>query len=191
MDSIKSELVEHSENLNPEKPWGIRFMFWDEAGFGRISDPAACWSPPKVRPLVGSHRIREYVYLYGAVDPNDGENFFMSLPKSDKKCTEIFLDGLSKAFPDDYLILCGDNAPWHHAKELIVPENIELIFIPAYTPEMNPIEQIWSHLRKVGFKNRQFESLKKVVDKLEEVVGELMPETIVSITNRDWVPVSF
>jgi len=191
MDAIKSDLEENSVNGNPEKPWGVRFMFWDEAGFGRISDPASCWCPAGIRPTVGSHRIREYVYLYGAVDPSDGENFFMSLPHSNTLCTEVFLEGLSSRFPEDYIILCGDNAPWHLSKEMVVPENIKLIFIPPYTPEMNPIEQIWAEIRKMGFKNKQFASLKQVVDKLEEVIKELARETIISITKRSWVPVSF
>ena len=58
----------------------IRIMFEDEAGFGRISEPVDCWAPSGVRPTVCCHHVREYEYAYGAVDPVDGESFFLICP---------------------------------------------------------------------------------------------------------------
>ena len=54
--------------------------------------------------------------------------------------------------PKDKIILVCDGAAWHKSGSLRIPENIELVFIPPYTPEMNPIEQIWKEIRKRGFK---------------------------------------
>ena len=54
----------------------------------------------------------------------------------------FFLEKLSEQYTDDYILLICDGAAWHKSTELIIPENIELFFIPPYTPEMNPIEQI-------------------------------------------------
>lgn len=54
-------------------------------------------------------------------------------------------------------------AAWHKSNALKIPENIRLTFIPPYTPEMNPIEQIWKEIRKRGFKNEVFQTLNKVV----------------------------
>ena len=51
-----------------------------------------------------------------------------------------------------------DNAIWHKSSTLKIPGNIELTFIPPYTPEMNPIEQVWKEIRKRGFKNKSFQS---------------------------------
>ena len=65
--------------------------------------------------------------------------------------------------------------------------NIELIFIPPYTSEMNSIDQIWKEIRKRGFKNEVFKSLQKVVDKLCDTICSLSNETIKSITDRDWI----
>ena len=65
--------------------------------------------------------------------------------------------------------------------------NIELVFIPPYTPEMNPIEQIWKEIRKRGFKNEVFQTLQKVVDRLCDTICSLSNETIKSITARDWI----
>ena len=70
---------------------------------------------------------------------------------------------------------------------LCVPENIRLFFIPPYTPEMNPIEQIWKELRKRGFRNEVFASLDKVVDRLCDTICSLSPHDIFSITARSWI----
>ncbi|WP_193434870.1 transposase, partial [Streptococcus suis] len=65
-------------------------------------------------------------------------------------------------------------------------ENIEFTFIPPYTPEMNPIEQVWAEIRKRGFKNKIFRSLNEVIDKLQEVIQNLSPSQLKSIVRRDW-----
>ena len=99
----------------------------------------------------------------------------------------VFLKQLSEQYPEDRIILCCDGAAWHKSASLIVPKNIRLFFIPPYTPEMNPIEQIWKELRKMGFRNEIFTTLDKVVDRLCDVINELSAETIRSITARDWL----
>ena len=82
------------------------------------------------------------------------------------------------------VLLCCDGAAWHKAKALVIPDNIVLFFIPPYTPEMNPIEQIWKEIRKRGFKNEAFASLEKVIDRLCDTICSLSQELIRSITGR-------
>ena len=98
-----------------------------------------------------------------------------------------FLSEVSKAYLNDYILLIADGASWHRSKALVIPDNIKILPLPPYTPEMNPIEQIWKELRKLGFRNEVFESLQKVVDRLCEVICFLTPETIKSITGRSWI----
>ena len=71
--------------------------------------------------------------------------------------------------------------------KLHIPENIELFYIPPYTPEMNPIEQIWKELRITGFRNEVFATLEKVVDRLCDTICTLTSDTIKSITQRSWI----
>ncbi len=162
-------------------------MFQDEAGFGRINKPKYCWAKKGIRPLVPSHHIREYRYVYGAVEPITGESFFLVLPYCNTDCMKVFLKELSKAYKEDYIILVCDGAMWHKSKNLNIPENIEILFIPPYTPEMNPIEQIWKEIRTSGFKNEVFNSLQKVVDRLCDTINDLTARTIMSITKRKWI----
>ena len=71
-----------------------------------------------------------------------------------------------------------------YINKLHIPENIELFYIPPYTPEMNPIEQIWKELRITGFRNEVFASLEKVVDRLCDTICTLTSDTIKSIARR-------
>ena len=80
-----------------------------------------------------------------------------------------------------------DGAAWHKAKSLKIPENIRLVFIPPYTPEMNPIEQIWKEIRKRGFKNEVFQTLNNVVQRLCSTINSISAQTITSITVRNWI----
>ena len=162
-------------------------MFQDEAGFGRINKPKYCWCEKGLRPSVPCHHIREYRYVYGAVEPLTGDSCFFVMPNCDTVCMNVFLQELSKQFADDVVLLCCDGAAWHKSKTLIVPENIVLFHIPPYTPEMNPIEQIWKEIRKRGFKNEVFATLSKVVDRLCDVIHDLPNALIRSITARDWI----
>ena len=70
----------------------LRVMFQDEARFGRISEPYACWAPHSIRPDVPAQIIREYTYLYGAVSPKDGRSDFLILPAMDGDCMNVFLE---------------------------------------------------------------------------------------------------
>ena len=74
-----------------------------------------------------------------------------------------------------------------YINKLHIPENIELFYIPPYTPEMNPIEQIWKELRITGFRNEVFATLEKVVDRLCDTSCTLTSDTIKSITRRSWI----
>ena len=165
----------------------IRLMFSDEAGFGRINKPKYCWCKKGIRPVVPCHHIREYRYVYGAVEPLTGESFFLIMPNCNTECMSIYLEQLSKSYPDDIIIFVCDRASWHRANALIIPENVKFFFLPPATPEMNPIEQIWAWLRFHGFRNEIFQTLDKVVDRLCEVICSLSTETIKSVTHRDWL----
>ena len=168
---------------------GVLPMFQDEATFGRITDPASCWSPPKERPEVEQQRIRKYKTVYGAVCPVNGFCLFLVLDKSNSDEMSKFLRQLSEQFPDYLILLCMDNASWHTAgkEKLTIPVNIKFFFIPPRTPQMNPIEIVWRDIRKRGFKNKMFSSIAAVVDKFIETVDCMTKNDIISLTLWDWV----
>lgn len=127
------------------------------------------------RPSVPCHHIRELNYAYGAVEPRTGNSFFLTMPYCNTDYMNAFLDHLSREYKEDFILLVTDGATWNKSRELIIPSNIELIHIPPYTPEMNPIEQIWKEIRKRGLRNEVFKSLDKVMDRLGETICSLTP----------------
>ena len=179
------------ENMQPNSSGRVRLMFEDEAGFGRINKPKRCWCSKKTRPSVPCHHIREYRYAFGGVEPTTGDHFFLVLPRCDTDCMNVFLAELSKEYPKDRILLVCDGASWHKSKGLKVPENIALLHIPPYTPEMNPIEQIWKQLRSLGFRNEIFKTLEHVVDHLCDTICRLTNDTVRSITPRQWIVDAF
>ena len=182
LKKINARIEEMKKVFHSRK--AVRLMFEDEAGFGRINKPKYCWCQKGFRPSVPCHHIREYRYVYGAVESLTGESSFLIMPYCNTTCMNAFLSELSKQSPDDMILLCCDGVAWHKAEALCVPENIELFFIPPYTPEMNPIEQIWKELRRRGFRNEIFASLDKVVERLCDTICSLPSTTIHSITAR-------
>ena len=84
---------------NPGKT--VRLMFEDEASFGRINKPKYCWCRNKFRLCVPCHHIREYRYVFGAVEPLTGERFFLVMPNCDTDNMSVFFKELSKSYNDD------------------------------------------------------------------------------------------
>jgi len=99
----------------------------------------------------------------------------------------VLLQELSNTYPNDIILLCCDGAAWHKTGGLDIPENIQLFHIPPYTPEMNPIEQIWKEIRKHGFRNEVFATLSKVMDRFSATICSLSNQTVSRITGRDWI----
>jgi hypothetical protein len=114
----------------------LRIMFADEARFGRMNRPRPCWAPKGVRPEVACQLIREFTYLYGAVCPKDGACVFLILPTADTECFQIFLNTLAKKYSRSHIVLFVDGAGNHISGDLVIPSNVTLSSLPAYSPEL-------------------------------------------------------
>lgn len=101
----------------------------------------------------------------------------------------IFLTHTAQTFPDDFCLMVLDGAGWHHAGDLRVPQNMALIFLPPYSPELNPVEHLWAYLRTHAMGNTAFESLDQVQNALVAGLRDLdqNPELVHDMTNFDWL----
>ena len=167
----------------------MRIMFADEARFGRINRPRPCWAPIGVRPEVASQLIREYIYLYGAVCPQDGSCVYLIMPTSNTACFQSFLNVLSRRFARQDILLVLDGAPNHRCRDLMLPDNIALLFLPPYAPELNPKENLWDEIREKIFRNYALKSIDAVRRKLEEAILyiERNPKLVKSITSFPYI----
>jgi len=142
-----------------------------------------------IRPRVARHVVREYVYVFGAVSPCDGRHDSLVLPWANTEAMSLFLEEVGRRYPDEYILMFMDQAGWHKAKGLRVPSNMELAFIPPYSPELNPQEQIWDELREKCFGNKLFKTLQAVVDAAVQGLQRLetSPHIVASLTQRTWI----
>jgi transposase len=167
-------LVEKAlESRDPEDERPVLKMAQDEACFGRISTLIRSWAPKPLRPLTPRQIVREYTYVYAAVAPKEGKMVSLILPFADTSMMNLFLQHVSQTFSAYFLVIQLDQAGWHSAKDLLIPENIRLIPQPAYSPELNPVEHIWDELREKAFSNRFFVSLDAVITTLCDQLRQL------------------
>jgi hypothetical protein len=177
--------------LTPEAVQGrpVRFVFQDEARFGRMVRFRRCWAPVPLRPKVCNGYERKFTYVYGAVSPLAGQLDWYLNPKMNASQMNLFLAQVSAAHPEEFIAMVVDGASSHKAKELMVPENIRLVSLPPYSPELNPQEHVWDELREKAFPNRVLGNMDQVIAGLNQGLGELSAdaERIRSLTAWPWI----
>lgn len=166
-------------------------MFQDEARFGRITTRSDCWAPEGVRPMVPQQAIREYTYAYAAIEPKTGILDSLILPDMRSVTLSIFLQEVSQRHPDELVLMVLDGAPCHHGQKnlLVVPHNILLHFLPPYSPELNPTENIWDEMREKHFRNCVFGDMNAVEKRMVIALLSLEHDhnRLQSITGFPWI----
>ena len=111
------------------------------------------------------------------------------MPTSNTACFQSFLNVLSRRFAKQDIHLVLDGAPNHRCRELAVPDNVSLLFLPPYAPELNPKENLWDEIREKIFKNYALKSIDAVHRKLEEAILyiERNPMLVKSITSFPYI----
>jgi transposase len=115
------------------------------------------------------------------------------MPRSDTECFQAFLNVLSRKFARQDILLVLDGAPNHRCRDLVLPDNISLLFLPPYSPELNPKENLWDEIREKIFKNYALKSIDAVHAKLEQAIVyiERNPKIVKSITSFPYIRKSF
>lgn len=161
-----SEIVAQRD---PDDCRPVVLMQQDEGRFGRINYcNTSCWAPKGIRPKVPRQIVRTYIYVYSAVCMALGKMTSLILPYANTEMMNIFLRHVAADFKDYFVIMLLDGAGWHKSGRLVVPENIRLVNLPPYSPELNSAEHIWEYLRENAMPNIAFKSL----DHLERALSE-------------------
>lgn len=119
------------------------------------------WAPCGERPIAPGHHRFEWLYVTAFVSPSTGESFWYLTDSVSKRLFAAVLALFAKeagAGPERIIILVLDNAGWHTEEGLAVPEGIRLLYLPPYTPELQPAETLWVHVDE-PIVNRHFETL--------------------------------
>lgn len=108
----------------------------------------------------------QYVYAYGAVSILDGAFDSLVLPHVNSECMALFLREIAGRYPHDNIVMVLDGAGWHQSQSMPIPDNLRLLSLPPYSPELNPVEHLWDELREKCFHNLAFDSLDALEDQL-------------------------
>ena len=136
-----------------------------------------------LRPLVNYQHRFSNTYLWGSYSPITGDQFVWEIEGVDKKIFQLYLEEFSKYKPEEYKIMIIDNARFHSINESELPENIILLNIPPYTPELNPCEQVWQYIKK-RYKNKTFKNMIDLKEWLWDISKNMDSELIKSITSN-------
>ena len=160
-------------------------FFEDEGRFGRISREMYCWVRKDMVPCVARQMVREYIYAYSAIAPQTGDCFSMIAPHCNTEAMNCFLSQLSTQYADYRIVLLLDKAGWHISKNLQLNDNILLLHLPPYSPELNPVELLWREIRRKHFHNKIFNSLDQVEDTLSNALADYHqhPESVKQLSN--------
>lgn len=148
-----------------------------------MSHMGSCISAKGVRPVINYQHKFSSTYLYGSYSPIDGDSFVWEVEGVSCQIFEAYLKALSEHRPKEFKIIVIDNAGFHSTKNIQLPDNIFLLNIPAYTPELNPCEQIWAYI-KTRFKNQVFPTMDGLKSWIYEIVENMSEQTIMSVTSN-------
>jgi hypothetical protein len=148
ISSFKAEIVEKLKSLIPtETSKPLRLFAHDESRWNLRTIRRRRITARGVKPIAVTQYERGGCWLYGSIDPDSGDAFWLLLPQLNAANMQIFLDELAAAYAESFNILLIDNAGAHTAQSLQLPATIALLFQPPRCPEVNPAERVWEDLR--------------------------------------------
>ena len=151
------------------------------------------WARRGTRPRAPRDTRYKWSYIFGAACPARGTAAGLILPYVNTEAMGLHLDEIAKAVaPVAQALLIVDGAGWHGAKALNVPDNITLLKLPPYAPELNPMENVWAYLRSNKLAISVIDSYNEILDKCQDAWNFFAndPNRISSITHRDWITVN-
>jgi transposase len=163
-----------------ERP--VRIFCQDESRVGLLPVQRRRITVRGVKPVGPGQYQFENFYLYGAVEPTTGESLFLELPQLNTVNFQIFLDEFAHHYQASLNIVLMDNGSCHKAKALVIPDHVVCLFLPPYSPELNPIERLWQDLkaRLAWVLLAQLEALERHV---ETIIRQYSQAAIQSLTS--------
>jgi transposase len=188
-EDFKAHLYERLSALGV--PRGARVRVWaaDEARYGLHDRLRRCWSLRGRRTVKRMQMDYEWGYAFGAVDVISGESEFLLLPSVNLGLSLMFLRQIAEREPDAIHVVIWDNAGFHQRPgDGALPANMRLLPLPAYSPELNPVERLWELVRD-RVANRVHGTIAAMDDVVAQVLKDLYhaPDTIRSLVGTGWM----
>jgi hypothetical protein len=170
----------------------VEIWFGDEARVGQQGTLTRIWARRGTRPRAPRDRRFQSAYVFGAVCPERKTGAAVVMPAVGIDAMNEHLAAISHCVSAGAIaVLVLDQAGWHTSPRLTLPDNIVLLPLPPYAPELNPVENIWEYMRQNWFGHQVWRSYKAIVDACCNAWNKLMamPEQIASLTQRSWTAI--
>ena len=146
------------------------------------------WYVKGQRPPGTADQRFSFAYIFAASEVTTDNAFALILPQVHTGAMQVFLDGFAKTIPGtDHVALFLDRAGWHGAAALRVPDCITLVPLPAYSPELNPVERIWAYLKERYLSHRLLDDYDAILDAASCAWNKLTAEAG-RLTSLTWLP---
>ena len=179
--SVVNELEKRNENKT------IKVFFEDETRFGQKGTRCCQWAPIGQRPTRPCQDEFGCGYIFGIVNPLSGQNHFLVTTDVCKEFMQYLLNNFSKSLGRSiHALLVLDNASWHTSSSLAVPKNITLHFLPPYSPDLNPVENLWGYMKENFLCNRIMKGGKEILKAGVVACGRITNQIVQSVCRRDY-----
>lgn len=171
-----------------------RVTLWaeDDHRLGLLPVVRRVWAPRGRHPIAHVQRRYQWLYVYGFVRPSTGQSWWCLLPTVTVPAMNLALASFAR---DDGIdathraVLLVDQAGWHTSPEVVLPDGIDLVFLPAASPELQPAERVWPLVRE-AVANTPFATLDPLEERLAQRCRALVeqPDLICQVTHYHWWP---
>ena len=173
-ETFPSEVEKIKSFLDTDK---IELWWQDESRIDQQGSLSRLWANKGTRPRVVRQQQFLSTYIFGAVCPDKDKDCALILPECNSGMMQMHLDEISSSVEQGYhAIVLMDRAGWHTTEALNIPNNISLMPLPSYSPELNPVEQIWQTLKRRSFSNRVFKDYDEIVDACSKAWNSFVDE---------------
>lgn len=170
----------------------IEVWWQDESRVGQQGSLSRVWAAKGTRPRVVRQKQFLSTYIFGACCPEKDKGCALILPECTTGMMQLHLDEISKNVEKKHhAILIMDRAGWHTTEALIIPKNITILPLPSYSPELNPMEQVWQKLKHGSLSNRVFKNYDEIVKSCVVAWNSFCDEegNIKSLCSRAWAQI--
>jgi transposase len=164
----------------------VRIWCQDESRFGLITMPCRIITLKGVKPIGKKEWKRGNFYVYGVVEPATGEQYYQKNARVDSNCFQEFLNGFGQRYLDYFNLIIMDNGSFHKALLLDWDDHVMPIYLPAYSPELNPIERLWLYVKK-DLKWENFTNLERLKEQIDIIIKSLTNEEVLSLCGWDYI----
>lgn len=165
-------------------------FFQDEARVGQKGRVCHRWFTRGERPPGRADQRYTFAYIFGAVEPGTDNAFALIMPEVSTAAMQIYLDEFAETIaPDEHAVMVLDQAGWHGANALEVPDCITLVALPARSPELNPVERLWLYLKERFLSHRLLDDYGAIEAAIVAAWRRLIADSgrLTSLTSYPWI----